>query len=147
MKELKEVSTPSPSRIWYNNWVDKNAKGNVLDVGKSRFWDYGFPTIDKNKSLEPTFIGDIQKTAFPDDTFDTILCHGVYQGIEYPQKMVDECMRILKPGGTVLFGFVGRGYTPNKREWLFYEEGDIEFKGVVDKVDQDNQYHFITCKK
>jgi hypothetical protein len=59
MKALKEDSVPSPNRIWYNEWVEKNAKGNVLDVGKSKFWDYGFPTIDIVKGLNPTYAQDI----------------------------------------------------------------------------------------
>jgi len=117
-----------------------------LDVGKSRFWDYGFPTIDTNKGLKPTFVGNIEKTAFPDDTFDTILCNGMYEFVEYPQKMVDEVMRILKPDGKAIFGFVGRGYKPYKTRWFFYEKGDIAFKNVAEEKDFDN-YYFIACQK
>lgn len=143
MKEPKKDSTPSDFRIWYNKWVEKNAKGRVLDVGKSQYWDYGFPTIDTNKELKPTFVGDIQKTSFPDNTFDLVLCNGMYEFVDNPQKMVDEVMRI---GIKAIFGFVGRGYKPYKENWQFYE-GDIKFKGVIEKKDFDNKYHFIICRK
>lgn len=144
---LKKVSTPTKNRLWYNDWVEKNAKGKVLDVGKSKFWDYGFPMIDINPKLNPTFIGNIEKTDFKDNEFDMVLCNGMYECVTYPQKMVDEVMRILKPGGQVIFGFVGRKYYPYKKNWLFYEKGDIDFKGVIKEKDFDNKYHFIICKK
>ena len=147
MKKGKSAdTTPSPNRKWYNDWVKKNAEGSVLDVGKSRYWDYGFPTLDTNKDLKPTFIGDICNCSFPDETFDVVLCNGLYEFVMSPQRMVDECIRILKPGGKVIFGFVGRGYKPYKQAWLFYEKGDIKFEGVIEEKDFSN-YHIIVCQK
>lgn len=157
IKKLKEDSDPSPYRRWYNAWVSEKAEGNVLDVGKSTYWDYGFPTIDTNKKLNPTIIGDICSSGIPDESYDTVLCNGMYECVENPQKMVDEVMRILKSGGTAIFGFVGEGYKPYKKPWKFYKYGDINFQGVVHREEfinvsdntkeMSNQYHFILCKK
>ena len=146
MRMLKKGLIPSPSRIWYNKWIEKNAKGEVLDVGKSTLWEYGFPTIDTSSKLNPTFIGDICDCVLKDNSYDVVLCNGMYEFVMFPQRMVDECMRILKPKGKVIFGFVGKGYKPYKREWLFYEHGDIKFTGEIKRKDFNN-YHFIICSK
>lgn len=158
IKALKKDSAPSDFRLWYNDWVEENAFGVVLDVGKSQYWDYDFPTIDINKKLNPTFVGNIEKTDFADGTYDVVMCNGMYECVDNPQKMVNEVMRILKPGGKAIFGFVGEGYKPYKKPWRFYKEGDIEFRGRIhseqfidvsaDRKSQSNQYHFIiVCKK
>jgi SAM-dependent methyltransferase len=136
----------SPYRKWFNKWVEKNAKGKVLDIGKSPQWDYGFPTIDINPSLKPTFTGNIEKTSFPSDTFDTILCNGMYEHVSNPQMMIDEVMRILKPRGTVIFGFVGKDYPPYKPDWNYYDN-ETPLKGEKEKKDFDNKYHYIVCQK
>lgn len=145
MKMLKKDSIPSPYRLWYNDWVKKNAKGYVLDVGKSTYWDYGFPTIDTNKGLNPTFVGNIEDTAFPKETFDTVLCNGMYEFVEIPQKMINECLRITKRGGKVIFGFVGKDYKPYKNPWKFYEGKEYIPNHI--RKDFNNEYHFIICQK
>ena len=135
------------ARQWYNKWVEDNAKGDVLDVGKSRYWEYGFPTIDINSKLDPSIVGDICHSDIPSASYDMALCNGMYEFMEDPQLMVDEVGRILKPGGTAIFGFVGKNYIPHRGNWRFYEHGDINFRmEIVEKKDFDD-YHFIICKK
>lgn len=150
-KRSREAFALTEERIWYNNWIKENAKGNVLDVGKSRYMDYGFPTLDVKKELNPTFIGDILHTDFKENTFDTILCNGVYQEVWRPQMMVDEIYRILKPGGIVIFGFPGKDYPPYniyKTDWKFYDN-NIDFGGfkIIETKDFNKHYHFIICQK
>lgn len=147
MKILKRVSDPSPSRIWYNDWVEKNAKGIVLDVGKSKYWDYEFSTIDINPKLNPTFCDDICNSRLPNNAFDTILCNGMYEFVSNPLKMMDEVYRILRSGGITIFGFVGKGYKPYKKDWKFYEDMDFGNFKVIEKKNFDNNYHFIICRK
>lgn len=137
----------SPCREWYNEWVERNAEGKVLDVGKSIHWEYGFNTIDNNPEIKPTFIGNICKTEILDNTYDTVLCMGMYEFVEDPQAMVDEIYRILKKGGKVLFGFVGKNYIPYKKDWKFYDN-NIDFGNFkILKKKDFNDYHFIVCKK
>lgn len=145
IKQLKKDSAQSPYRFWYNQWVRENAIGNILDVGKSTFWDYGFSTIDINPILKPTFVGNIEKTAFLDEMFDLVLCNGMYEFINNPQKMINEVLRITKKGGKVIFGFVGKSYKPYKKPWKFYEGKEIFPKHI--KKDFEEEYHFIICKK
>ncbi len=145
MKMLKKVLDPSEYRLWYNDWINKNAKGKVLDVGKSIYWDYGFPTLDINKELDPTFTGNIENTAFPKETFDVVLCNGMYEFVETPGKMISECLRITKQGGKVIFGFVGRDYKSYKNPWKFYEGKEYIPNHI--RKDFNNEYHFIIVNK
>jgi SAM-dependent methyltransferase len=145
IRKLKEGFIPSPHRLWYNEWIKKNIIDGmaVLDVGKSAFWDYGFFTIDTNPILKPTFIGNIEKTSFPDKTFDVVLCNGMYEFVDNPQKMIDEVLRITK--GVAIFGFVGKDYKPYREPWKYYEGKEI-FPSHI-KKDFDQEYHFIICQK
>lgn len=45
---------------------------------------------------------------FPDDSFDYVFAHGVVQYTADDQKLVDECRRVVKPGGEVLFQVYNR---------------------------------------
>lgn len=145
IKKLKKGSVPSEYRLWYNEWIEKNAKGEVLDIGKSQFWDYGFPTLDTDVTLCPTFHGSIERAPFPAHSFDTVLCNGMYEFVKDPQQMIQETLAILKPGGTAIFGFVGEGYKPYRKPWKFYKGERLP--NEVERKDFGNEYHFIICKK
>jgi SAM-dependent methyltransferase len=152
IKKLREGSIPSESRLWYNDWVSK-IRGEILDVGKSVYWDYSgisycYKTIDTNEKLNPDIVGDICDSPICSESFDYVLCNGMMEFVFDPQKMVDEVHRVLKPGGKVIFGFVGKDYKPYKKDWNFYKEGDIDFGKftILEKKDFNN-YHFIICEK
>jgi len=147
IKKLREDLIPSESRLYYNEWVERNAKGIVLDVGKSRYWDYGFPTIDTNKKLNPNYCQDICNSNLADDFFDTVLSNGMYEFVSDPQVMVSEVYRILKSGGKAIFGFVGKDYPPYRKYWKFYNNNiDLGKFEILEKKDFNN-YHFIICQK
>lgn len=145
MKQLLPAP-PSKYRKWFNEWVKKNAKGNVLEIGKSVHWDYEFPTLDINPALKPTFVGNIEKTNFPDGVYDMVLCNGMCEFVSNTQAMVDEVMRILKPGGIAAFGFVGKDYQPYKPDWNFYDN-DVKFKNILETKNFNKEYHYIICQK
>src|SRR5437868_2593981 len=46
---------------------------------------------------------DGEALPFADDSFDLVFAHGVVQYTEHDQALVDECRRVLKPGGTAVF--------------------------------------------
>jgi len=151
MKKLKD-SEPSPNRIWYNEWVSK-INGEVLDIGKSRFWDYSdipyyYKSLDIDEKLCPDIVGDICNNTLCQATFDYVLCNGMWEFVSDPQKMVDEVYRLLKPKGTAIFGFVGKDYKHYKKDWKFYDN-NIDFKKfeILEKKDFENKYFFIICKK
>jgi len=49
-------------------------------------------------------IGDIHKTSFEDGYFDAVILGWVISYSCNPEIMVDECKRIVKPGGYIAFG-------------------------------------------
>ena len=146
IRKLREGSDLSPSRIWYNNWLERNVSGRVLDIGKSRYWDYGLETIDIDFRRRPDIVGDICKSYLPSDTYDMVLCNGMYEVVSDPQKMVDEVRRILKPWGKVIFGFVGVNYVPYSDNWRCYN-GDIKFGMEIVESKDFPGYHFIICQR
>ena len=55
---------------------------------------------------------DGERLPFPDNQFDLVFAHGVMQYTSNDRALVDECRRVLKPGGTAVF----QAY--NRISWL-----------------------------
>ena len=53
-------------------------------------------------------IADGERLPFLDDTFDFVYAHGVVQYTANPLQLVNECRRVLKPGGQALFQVYNR---------------------------------------
>ena len=51
---------------------------------------------------------DGEHLPFADDSFDLVYAHGVVQYTSDPQALVDECRRVLKPGGEAVFQVYNR---------------------------------------
>jgi SAM-dependent methyltransferase len=51
---------------------------------------------------------DGEQLPFPDDTFDLVYAHGVVQYTPDGHRLVDECRRVLKPGGEAVFQVYNR---------------------------------------
>ena len=51
---------------------------------------------------------DGERLPFADDTFDLVYAHGVVQYTAQPQRLVDECRRVLRPGGEAVFQVYNR---------------------------------------
>ena len=65
------------------------------------------------QGLAGTFeVADGEQLPFADNSFDLVFAHGVVQYTSNPQRLVDECRRVLKPGGQAIF------QTYNRVSWL-----------------------------
>ena len=53
-------------------------------------------------------VADGESLPFESDTFDVVFAHGVIQYTPDTQKIVDECRRVLKPGGQAIFQVYNR---------------------------------------
>src|SRR5438270_4495773 len=53
-------------------------------------------------------VADGEQLPFPDDSFDLVFAHGVVQYTPNPQRLVNECRRVLKPGGDAIFQVYNR---------------------------------------
>jgi SAM-dependent methyltransferase len=49
-----------------------------------------------------------EELPFQDGTFDLVYAHGVVQYTPDPQRLVDECRRVIKPGGEAIFQVYNR---------------------------------------
>jgi len=49
-----------------------------------------------------------EQLPFPDDRFDLVYAHGVVQYTPDPARLVEECRRVLKPGGRAVFQVYNR---------------------------------------
>jgi SAM-dependent methyltransferase len=47
-------------------------------------------------------VADGERLPFPDASFDLVFAHGVVQYTADPQRLVDECRRVLRPGGEAI---------------------------------------------
>jgi SAM-dependent methyltransferase len=57
-------------------------------------------------------VADGERLPFADNCFDLVYAHGVVQYTADTQRLVDECRRVLKPGGEAVFQVY------NRRSWL-----------------------------
>jgi len=53
-------------------------------------------------------VADGEQLPFPDDAFDLVYAHGVVQYTADPRRLVQECRRVLKPGGQAVFQVYNR---------------------------------------
>jgi ubiquinone/menaquinone biosynthesis C-methylase UbiE len=53
-------------------------------------------------------VGNGERMPFPDHAFDVVYAHGVVQYTADPPRLVDECRRVLKPGGVAIFQVYNR---------------------------------------
>lgn len=62
---------------------------------------------NKNQNIE--FIkGDVHSLPFPDQTFDLIISNIVLEFVDSPKKVISEGLRVLKPGGRLVIGMIGK---------------------------------------
>ena len=53
-------------------------------------------------------VADGEQLPFADNTFDLVFAHGVVQYTARPHRLVEECRRVLKPGGEAVFQVYNR---------------------------------------
>ena len=53
-------------------------------------------------------VADGEALPFPENAFDLVYAHGVVQYTSNPRRLVDECRRVLKPGGEAVFQVYNR---------------------------------------
>jgi SAM-dependent methyltransferase len=72
----------------------------AIDLARSNFAQQGL-----RGRLE---VADGEQLPFSDASFDFVFAHGVVQYTAHPQRLVDECRRVLKPGGEAVFQVYNR---------------------------------------
>jgi SAM-dependent methyltransferase len=72
----------------------------AIDLAKANFGQQGLQADLR--------VADGEALPFPDGAFDIVFAHGVVQYTANPQRLVDECRRVLKPGGLAIFQVYNR---------------------------------------
>jgi SAM-dependent methyltransferase len=78
--------------------VDLSAS--AIDLARANFEQQGLPGRFE--------VADGEHLPFPDSAFDLVYAHGVVQYTANPQQLVNECRRVLKPGGEAVFQVYNR---------------------------------------
>jgi SAM-dependent methyltransferase len=72
----------------------------AIELAKANFSQQG---------LEGEFrVANGEQLPFADDVFDLVYAHGVVQYTADPRRLVEECRRVLKPGGQAIFQVYNR---------------------------------------
>jgi SAM-dependent methyltransferase len=72
----------------------------AISLARENFTQQGLPVV--------LCVGNGELLPFPSDTFDFVYAHGVVQYTGGDQALVDECRRVLKPGGTAFLQVYNR---------------------------------------
>ncbi len=72
----------------------------AIDLARANFVQLGL-TADFR-------VADGEALPLAPDTFDLVFAHGVVQYTADPRRLVEECRRVLKPGGTAIFQVYNR---------------------------------------
>lgn len=118
--------------------------GKALDLGcRDGYWaeqlkkkGYDVTAVD----IEPHYSGAIRVDAnerlpFRDNEFDLVWCAEVIEHLADPGFTINECRRVLRPGGTLMMT------TPNRGFWLFRFLG---WMGILPRIVNEDHHHFLS---
>jgi ubiquinone/menaquinone biosynthesis C-methylase UbiE len=61
------------------------------------------------QSLDIEFLqGDLLSLPFPDNRFDLAICNVVLEFVSDPRRVLEEGLRVLRPGGRLIAGLIGK---------------------------------------
>jgi hypothetical protein len=117
----------------------------VLDVGIGPYWYYAgvwknYSSIDTNG--RGTITADVLSWT-PDKLYDIVLCNGMYEYVG--SRIVDATSKMVKPGGIVLYGFVGTKHHCGAEKY----SGDNLFSAFAkhDIMNINDEYYYILCER
>jgi SAM-dependent methyltransferase len=72
----------------------------AIELARANFAQQGLPGHFE--------VANGEQLPFPDDGFDLVYAHGVVQYTAHPQQLIDECRRVLRPGGEAIIQVYNR---------------------------------------
>ncbi len=78
-----------------------------VDLARSAI-DLATANFDQQGLSADLRVADGEHLPFPDGSFDLVFAHGVVQYTANPERLVEECRRVLKPGGEAIFQVYNR---------------------------------------
>lgn len=98
----------------------------VMDVGSSlRRLSSGMLCLDLIPTPGVDLVGDLHRIPLADGSLDAVICNGVLEHVEDPERVVQELWRVLRPGGRVFVSLPFlQGYHPSPTDFRrFTREG------------------------
>jgi SAM-dependent methyltransferase len=82
---------------------------------------------DRRSSIPNAIVCDLVEVPVESDTYDSILCNAVLEHVQFPDRVMAELRRLLKPGGTmvVCIPFL-QAYHPSPDYRRYSREGMLE---------------------
>ena len=147
----KENST---AKIKYNVFegdliIPKLKEGEVgINLGCGGMYIYGWTNCDKKDyegsisfETDETFDLDVFPYPLPSDNAEYIILHHVIEHLENPIKCINECYRMLKPGGKLIMHYPHytspMAYQPTHLRFLgknCFNPGNILFQNIKTKL-------------
>jgi len=113
----------------------------ILDAGSGRqqyrkyfsHARYESTDIDQLPDCEHDFMCSLDNIPKPDNTYDAILCTQVLEHVEFPQDVIHECYRVLKPGG-MLFLSAPQGAGVHGEPYHFFNYTEYGLRSLFKKA-------------
>lgn len=88
-------------------------------------------------------VSDGYDLPFTEESFDGVLVSNVLEHLRFPQKVVAEASRVLKPGGTLVVTVPTRaGFRRDTTHITFLEERDLEAIASMNALETREMYSF-----
>lgn len=123
-------------------------KGVVLDLGGGRkrgnFKEPSNATwvvLDNGREFRPHILGDAQNIPVKSNAVGCVKCTELLEHVEYPGRVIEEVLRILKPGGTLILSIPFMAGIHND-PYDFQRFTDQKLTRML-----ENSFHIITLKK
>lgn len=124
-------------------------RGAVLDMGGGRKrGNFKQPSgctwivLDSGKEFCPHILGDAQNVPVKSNAVDCVKCTELLEHVEYPEKVLGEVLRILKPGGTLILSSPF-SYGIHSDSHDFQRFTDEKLRGMLEKTN----FQIVTLKK
>lgn len=138
LRNLKTVFTP------------ENLKGQLLDAGAGKLphrhllkeLGVNYVSLDfKQTHPELDIVADVQKMPMEDSSFDSAICIEVLEHVPNPEEALREILRVLKPGGKLVFSVPHFLYLHNE-PYDFYRYTKYGLAELANRAG----FHVITIK-
>jgi SAM-dependent methyltransferase len=142
-------------------FANRERVGKVLDVG-AQYCPYyplfaakcdSYSSLDIVRTEIVDIVCDAEDMPIDDSSYDLVLCTQVLEHCAHPQRIIDECHRVLKPGGTCIVTvpsiFPVHGYPADN--WRFMPDGlrqllrEFSHIEILGELDFAESLASVTC--
>lgn len=123
-KDVLEIACGSGTALGYLSEVARSVVGGDIDNDLLKI---ARANNENNFKTSVQFI-DAQNIEFPNSCFDTIIFFEAIYYLENAKKFIEECLRILRPNGTIIISTVNcewHGFNPSPFSTRYFKAADL----------------------